>query len=137
MLVLGRGAMGETVHSGLVCDDWEVRRDGRLTWADALRLDGDIADTVDHPAGLGHARAVATVVYVADDAGDYLETARRLLEDAGEGVRTGATLVNGLLLVRLMATDPYPLRNAFGDFWAGFRHAAAGLPRALPRLWQI
>jgi hypothetical protein len=46
-------------------------------------------------------------------------------------------MVNDLLLVRLMATDPYPLRNAFGDFWAEFRYAAAGLPAALPRLWQI
>jgi urease accessory protein len=137
MLVLGRGAMGETVNYGLVCDDWEIRLDGRLTWADALRLDGDIAELVDHPAGLSGARAVATVVYVADDAGDYLETARRLLDTVPKDVRAGATMVNDLLLVRLMATDPYPLRNAFGDFWAEFRYAAAGLPAALPRLWQI
>jgi len=137
ILVLGRGAMGETVRTGLVRDDWQVRRDGRLTWADAFCLDGDIAGTVDHPAGLGHARAVATVVFVADDAGDYLQTARDLLDTAPEGVRTGTTLVNGVLVVRFLSTDPYPLRGAFGDFWAGFRHAAAGLPAELPRLWHI
>jgi len=137
ILVLGRGAMGETVSSGLVRDDWKIRRDGRLTWADAFCLDGDIAAIVDHPAGLGQARAVATAVFVADDAGDYLQTARDLLEAAPGGVRCGATLTGGVLLARFLATDPHPLRNAFGDFWAGFRHAAAGLPTALPRLWHI
>jgi len=137
MLVLGRGAMGETVRSGLVRDDWEIYRDDRLTWADALLLDGDIAALVDHPAGLGSARAVATTVFVADDAGDYLETARDLLEGAGDDVRTGATVVNGLLVVRFLAIDPYLLRNVFGNFWAGFRHAAADLPATLPRLWHI
>lgn len=137
ILVLGRGAMGETVSAGLVRDDWEVHMDGRLTWADAFCLDGDIAAIVNHPAGLDQARAVATVVFVSEDAGDYLVTARELLEAAPEGVRTGATLVNGVLVVRFLSTDPHPLRNAFGDFWAGFRHAAAGLPAVLPRLWYI
>lgn len=137
ILVLGRGAMGETVHTGMVRDDWEVHRDGRLTWADALLLEDNIRETVNHPAGLNGALAVATIVYVADDAGDYLETARKLLDTAPDGVRTGATVVNGQLLVRLMAEDPHPLRGSFGDFWAGFRHAAAGLPAALPRLWYI
>lgn len=137
MLVLGRGAMGETVHSGLLRDDWEIRQAGRLIWTDALCLDGDIAATVDHPAGLGGARAVATVVYVADNAGDFLETARTLLENHSDNVKSGATVVNGLLIVRFLAPDPYPLRAAFGQFWAGFRHAAAELPTTLPRLWHI
>jgi len=137
MLVLGRGAMGETVRTGLVRDDWEIYRDDRLAWADALRLDGDIAALVDHPAGLDSAKAVATVVFVSDDAGDYLQTARNLLDTASDNVRTGATVVGGLLVVRFLAVEPHPLRTAFGKFWAGFRHAAAGLPPALPRLWHI
>ncbi len=137
IMVLGRGAMGETVRNGLVRDDWEVRRDGRLVWADALCLDGAIDELADHPAGLGGARAVATVVYAADDAAGHLDGARALLAKAPDGVRVGATLINGLLLMRFLAADPYPLRCAFGEFWAGFRHAAAGLPAALPRLWHI
>jgi len=137
ILVLGRGAMGETVHTGLVCDEWQVCREGRLTWADALLLEDDIPAVVDHPAGLGSAKAVATVVFVADDAGDYLATARELLDTVNDDVRCGATVVGGLLVVRFLALDPYLLRNAFGNFWAGFRRAAAGLPAELPRLWHI
>lgn len=137
ILVLGRGAMKERVLTGLVRDDWDVSRNGRLVWADALCLEGDIDETVTHPAGLGGATAVATAIYVADDASTFLETARALLRAAPDEVRVGATVVNGVLLVRLMAADPYPLRAAFGDFWAGFRHAAAGLAPVLPRLWHI
>lgn len=137
ILVLGRSAMGERVRSGLVRDDWEIRSDGRLIWADALRLDGDLNALVEHPAGLGSARAVATVVYVADDAEEYLPMARTLLKEAPADVRTGATVVGGVLVIRFIAADAYPLRATFGRFWAGFRHAAAALPPVLPRLWQI
>lgn len=136
-VVLGRGAMGEALTHGLVRDDWEVRRCGRSIWADALCLDGDIAAITHHPAGLDGARAVATAVYVADDAADYLETARDLLASTDNGVRTGATVVNGLLIARFLGEDPFDVRKAYGTFWASFRQEAAGLPARLPRLWHI
>ena len=50
MLVFGRTAMGENVHTGLVRDVWDVRRDEKRLWADALHLDGDIKSKLDHPA---------------------------------------------------------------------------------------
>ena len=137
LLVLGRGAMGEIVQNGLIRDDWEIFCDDRLIWADALGLDNDIMNVVKHPAGLASAKALGTIVFVADDAVDYLETARKLLITKYSDVRSGATLVGGLLVVRFLAADPYSLRNAFGKFWASFRYAAADLPLTLPRLWQI
>ena len=137
MLVLGRGAMGETVQSGLLRDDWEIRRDGRLVWAESFCLDAAIAETMAHPAGLGGATAIATAIYVAEDAGEFLSTARDLLKSIPDNVRAGATVVNGILVTRFLAAESYPLRRAFGDFWLGFRRAAAALPAALPRLWHI
>jgi urease accessory protein len=137
MVVLGRTAMGETIHGGVLRDEWTVRRDGRLVWADALCLEGAIAETVAHPAGLAGATALATAVYMADDAAANLTTARDLLAGAPEAVRVGASVVNDLLVIRFLANDAAPLRHFFGEFWADFRHAVAGLPAALPRLWQI
>ena len=137
VLVLGRSAMGEKVRTGLIRDNWEISYDGRFTWADALYLDKDIESFVNHPAGLGSARALGTIVFAADNAYDYLDTARQLLATQNSEVRSGATVVGGLLVVRFMASDPYSLRIVFGDFWAGFRYAAAKLPSTLPRLWQI
>ena len=37
-IVLGRAAHGETVASGHVVDSWRVEKDGRLVWADSLRI---------------------------------------------------------------------------------------------------
>jgi len=136
-LVLGRRAMGERMTKGLIRDDWEIRRDGRLIWADALRLDGNIAELTDHPATLDGATAVATIVFVGDRAGDHLATARSILAGGGDNVRTGATVVNGVLLVRILAVEPHDARRAFGAFWTAFRHAVAGLQAVMPRLWTI
>ena len=134
-LVLGRLASGERAGEGILLDRIEVRRDGELAWLDCLRLEGSYEPVVAAAAGLGGARAVATFVHAAPDAEDRLDLARGLLP--GEPVRSGATVVNGLLVARFLAPDPLALRRAFALFWAGFRAAAAGLPPALPRLWHV
>jgi len=135
MLVLGRLASGERARSGLLFDRIEVWRDGELAWLDRLRLEGAFGPVLDAAAGLDGNGALATFVHAAPDAGDRLERARELLE--APGVRAGATLVNGLLVVRWLAADPLALRRAFALFWAGFRAGAAGLPPVTPRLWHV
>jgi len=112
-----------------------VRRDGRLVWADALHLEGDYGPVLDSPAGFAGAAACATFVYAGPDGPGPLKTARGLLE--AEGVRTGATMVNGVLVARWLADEPRRLRAAFGAFWAGFRAEVGGLPALLPRLWDV
>lgn len=135
MLVFGRTARGERLTEGLAREAWEVRRDGRLVWADALHLEGDIGRLLDSPAGLGGATACASLVHVGPDAAELLGPLRAVLEPY-EG-RAGATLVNGLLSARWLDTDAQRLRRSFGEAWAELRHLAAGLPRRLPRLWEI
>ena len=139
MLVLGRSAHGESVASGLVHDAIRVHRGGRLVWADAVHLDGDIAAIVGSSAGFGGSTALATVVYAADDAASLLDGARGLLPDGGVhagGVHAGATIVNGLLVVRLLG-EPFAVRRGFVRWWTAFRAAAGGLPARLPRLWSM
>ena len=48
-LIFGRAAMGEDVRRGSCRDAWRVRRDGKLVFADTLRVDGAIADALDRP----------------------------------------------------------------------------------------
>jgi urease accessory protein len=133
MVVLGRIARGERMASGLVRDAWEVRRDGRLVWADALHVDGDVARAIDAPAGFGGAVAIATIVLAAPDAADLRDAVRDLLPAAG----AGATVVSELLLVRLMGADPAAVRACFATVWSGLRMAAGGCPAALPRIWHV
>lgn len=137
ILVFGRIASGEKLSHGLVREVWNVRREGRLIWADALHLDGDMNDILANPTCFDGATAQATAVYADDNPSQYLDLARSLLSNDDEQLRSAATVVNGVLVARWLGHDPARLRRAFGEFWAGFRQAAAGLPPALPRLWKI
>jgi urease accessory protein len=134
LVVFGRTAHGERFEHGKLHDAWRVKRRGRLAWADALHLEGGIAETLDHPAGFDGAVAMATVLYVAEDAPERLGTARELIE--GMAFRAGATVVNGLLHVRLLGRDALALRRDVIGFCADFRAAVAGLPARLPRVWS-
>ena len=136
MLVFGRAAFGETVTRGLIRDAWEVARDGRLVWADALHLDDDIAEALAHPAGFGGAAACATLLHAAPDAARHLDAVRALAEPI-EGARVGATALDGLLIVRILGGDARAVRRAYAALWSGLRAEAAGLPTRLPRLWEV
>ena len=135
LLVFGRIARGERFTQGLARDAWEVRRDGRLVWADALHLDGDVTAVLDHPAGFAGATAYGTIVYVGRDAADRLEVARALLADVAP--HAGATVLGEVLVIRLLGRDAHRLRNDFGRVWAGLRAELNGLPARLPRLWHV
>ena len=133
-VVLGRRARGERFTRGLLHESWRIRRDGRLAWADALRLDGDVAATIAGPSGFAAAEALATAVYVGDDAAGHLPLARRIAED--EGLRGGASLVNGVLLARLLGAAA-AVRAVLVRLLAALRATALGGPAALPRVWQV
>jgi urease accessory protein len=132
-VVFGRLAHGERFGRGLLHDGWELRRGGRLVWKDVLRLDGDIAGLMDSPYSFAGAESAAMVVYVADDAAGHLQAARALLE-ASE-TRCGATVVNGLLIVRWFGAAS-AVRRSLTIYLAAFRAEAGGLPARLPRVWS-
>jgi len=136
-LVLGRAASGESVTDGYLRDAFEVRQNGRLIWADALRLDGGFSDAAAAKPCLHGARALATLVHAGEGAAAALDMARRLQQDAGEGVFASASAVNGVLVMRWLSPEPWMLRERLGKFWAAFRHQAAGLPQSLPRIWHV
>jgi len=126
-VVLGRTARGERVATGALADQWRVRRDGRLVFADALRLAGDIASAASRPATLAGAAAFATVLLVAPDAENRLGTVRAALDPATDA---GASAWNGMLLARLVAEDGAKLR-------AALLAVLAALGTKAPRAWSI
>lgn len=125
MVVLGRAASGERFVSGLLLDSWSVRRAGRLAWTDTLRLEGETPDG----AGFGAANALATVIGVWDSAQPHFERARALLEN-GDDVRAGVTLVNGVMVARLLG-EATAVRGAVIRFLSDFRGCR------LPRVWHV
>jgi urease accessory protein len=133
-IVFGRQAMGEELRVGMLHDSWRIRLAGRLIWADAMRLDGDIAALRRAPFGHGDARACATLLYAGPDSGELLEPVRTVLGDVAE--QGGATLLDGLLIIRLLDSDAPRLRSRALSVAGLIRHAAAGLSRTLPRVWH-
>jgi urease accessory protein len=123
-LVFGRAAMGEVVEQGSLRDVIEVWRGGRLLLHDAVRLGGAIAALLQRPAIADDARAIATIVHVAPDAEGTLDAVR------GASPQCGASAWDGMLMVRVLATDGASLRSAVITVLKVLR---AG--RALPRVW--
>ena len=126
-LVFGRAARGETITRVHLSDQWRIRMDGRLIFADALRLNGASAKTLARAALLAGAGAMASVIYVGTDAEAQLGPARRLLTR-----EAGASLVRpNVLLVRLLAGDGLDLRRNLIPLLEHLRQAA------LPKMWIL
>ena len=127
-LVLGRIAHGETLHDARWRDRWRIRRDGRLVFADAVRLDGDVAAMMARAALGDGARALATLIHVAPDAAARLDTVRDAL--AGNDVLCGASAWNGMLIVRFADADPRAVLDS------AIRATMAITDRPMPRAWS-
>ncbi len=125
MVVLGRAASGERFTGGLLLDAWSVRRAGPLAWTDTLRVEGETPTG----AGFGAANALATVIGVWDAPQPFFEKARGLLEGA-DRVRAGVTLVNGVMVARLLG-EATEVRAATMGFLRDFRGCR------LPRVWHV
>jgi len=136
ILIFGRTAHAERILSGLMHDHREVYRDNHLIWVDALHLEEDFGDVLNHPAAFNGARAYAIFIYVSDDSSHYLDCAREVLNEINF-IHSAATCVSKeILVVRWLGANAMQLRLAYGSFWRKFRFIVAGLPEQLPTLWD-
>jgi len=139
ILVFGRIAMGERFSEGLLHEGWEVYRDGRLIWGDALHIADNVVAIMEDPACFAGTPSCATLILAPRDRDPrpYVEPARAVQErSATEGLRAGVTAVNGLLVARWLG-DPVTVRRAYAELACHLRQATMGLPPRLPRLWHV
>ena len=139
VLVFGRIAMGERFGTGLLHEDWQVRRGGAPIWGDALHIEDDVAAVMDHPACFAGAAACATLILAPRDgeARRYLDGARGVQRlGTAEGLHAGVTALNGVLVARWLG-DGASVRRAYAELACHLRAAAMGLPPRLPRLWHV
>jgi urease accessory protein len=128
-VVLGRTAMGERMREGMLSDSVRITRDGRLIYADRLRLDSAVEQLMARRAIGNGSCAMAVILYVAAKAGALLDPLRQALERAGGLV--AASCWNGILAVRMLAPDGATLRR---DLAAALAVLRSGRP--LPRVWN-
>jgi urease accessory protein len=124
-IVFGRSGMGEAVQAGALFDRWRVRRDGKLIYAESVRLDGAIAAQLAEAAVAERGIAVATVLIVPGD--DAVVQKVRALEGQFIG-EVGASAWNGIAAVRLCALDGAALRH-------DLVHVMTAVRGCLPRIW--
>jgi len=123
--VLGRAAMGETVTHLRFRDRRVIRVAGVPFWTDPLALDD--AALGGGPAGLGPARALASIVMTAEVP---LGPLRAALDEPG--VTGAASAFAGRTVLRLLAVDGWPLRRQIARVLHILRQG-----RPLPRVWQL
>lgn len=126
-LIFGRAAMGETITTARLSDTIRIRHDGRLILHDAIRADGPIAERLSRTAIGAGAGAMATIVMVAPDARERLDTLRAALAPFDAGVSTWSRM----LVARIVAKDGACIRAAIVAGLAPLRDG-----RALPRVWN-
>ena len=106
-LVLGRALMGERVDTALLRDDVRVTRGGELVLADAIALEGAVADDISAAWCAGPAGCIASVTYLAPDAERHLAQLRGLMPATG-----GVSLIrDGVLFARLLMPDSFDMRR--------------------------
>jgi urease accessory protein len=126
-VVLGRAAMGETLRTARLRDSWRIRRGGKLVFAEETACDGAWDAALGAKAAIGGSAAYATILLAGPEAEVRLDTTRALL--AFHGIDGGASVVDGLLIVRLVAGAGLALRQGLPPL---LEHL---LDSPLPRVW--
>jgi urease accessory protein len=132
--VLGRAASGEEMVGGHVTDSWRFKQDGRLMWADTFRVTDGAFAHLHRKALLANCRAIATLIYFGPD----LDTQLEFLRDIAPSLacRCAATVVGGLIIVRLAAKVSYDLRLALYRFLQQFGRQLGPGPFKVPKMWS-
>jgi urease accessory protein len=102
-----------------------VRREGRLVFADEIRLEGEVARLTAAAPLLAGGCAFAALLWVGDGAEQRLEAVRAALGEAG-----GASAFDGKLFARIVARDGRELRRSLIPAIEALRGGR------LPRVWR-
>jgi urease accessory protein len=121
-VIFGRTEMGEVMSTVHLKDSWRIHREGKLVHAEEFSIGPRFPSS---KSTLSGAYAMATVMYLADDAEQRIDAIRAILDE-----NSAASTWNGKLIARLMAIDDFHLRKAL----IPVMNVLAG-GRALPKIW--
>jgi urease accessory protein len=130
MFVLGRWAMNEDFTRGIFLDRWSIDVAGQPIWREGLRIEGGLF-SLSSSLGFANARALATIFYAGANAAEVLGLARDVIGPMG-----GATIVRGMLVVRMLGNEAGMLKQQLSEIISIIRAAALGRPAEVPRVWR-
>jgi urease accessory protein len=125
----GRPSNQERFDSGQLSSEMRIYRDGEPLLFD--RFATDATSLIDSAIGLkgvsGYASMVATI-----NAPELVEQVQRLLAD---DPFSGATLMDGLLVVRTISEQSQEVISLFSKIWRLIRPKSLGKEAVVPRIW--
>jgi len=133
-VVLGRAAYGEVVVGGQITDNWRVKVNGRLIWADSFRIKDEIFSHLHRKALLSNCAAIATLIYFGCSLEERLEFLRDIMPSLG--CTSGATAVGGLIVVRFAASESSALKLALRSLLQQFGPELGSGPFQVPKMWS-
>ena len=128
---LGRPAIKETFQQGRALLKTAVYQDGKPLLLDRLAIQGE-AD-LHSAAGLRSQPVFATLLAVPATL-DALQRARDCCVNSAQGM-AGATLLNGVLVVRYLGDSSAQVHHLFRQIWAAIRPLILGCQAHAPRIW--
>jgi urease accessory protein len=133
-LALGRTAYGEEMDGGQVTENWRVKIDGRLIWADSFRLTDEIFPHLRRKALLSNCKAVGTLIYF----GPHLETRLEFMREIASLLECQclASSISGLIVVRFAAELSSSLRLALRTFLQQLSREFGPGPFRTPKMWS-
>ncbi|WP_245536625.1 urease accessory protein UreD [Thiothrix nivea] len=129
---LGRPVIGETFAAGRALFKTALYRDGKPLLLDRLLIQGE--RDLQLAAGLRGNPVFATLL-ATPATPELLEQARSLCAEAGMGT-AGATLFNGVLVVRYLGDSTAQAHRLFRSLWQAIRPLLTGRAATPPRIWN-
>lgn len=126
MISLGRPVTREYFESGLIVNQISIQLPDSYGLNDGIRLDESNISNL-----YGHHYSAACFAYPADE--HMLEQARALTADSL--IPAGVTLLDKLLVLRVLSPDNLSCEKLFLKLWQALRLQLIGLPPVLPRIW--
>lgn len=130
---LGRPVIDEVFNDGAVDCRTELYRDGELLLSDRLHTEG--RRLVDAAAGLRGFPMQATLL-IAPGEGALLDLVRQQLPVNDSQLEAGATLIDGILVVRLIGRRTEAMMRCLCAVWRAVRPALLARPACPPRIWS-
>ena len=128
--VFGRKAMNETVRNGFFNDQWRIYSQNKLIHAEAIWLEGSIAEKLADRAAAADMNCVATILWVAEGVEQHAKSARAYFDTMPE-VHAAVSCWDGKLVIRCIADEAKEIKAAL----SGCLHLLRGFD--VPRVWNV
>ena len=129
---LGRPAVGERFEPGAIDARLNLYRDDRPILRERLRVKRP--EDLDGVSGLRGFPVTATLLMTGADA-HTLAAAREVTPTGSRALVHGSTLIEDLLVARVLAADTESVRRLFNALWQVWRPRVLGREACPPRIW--